>query len=467
MNQPSHTRPVTTAATMSKNGISPATSRASPASGVGAIATTITTTTAVIAAHHQGFFMRAATMPRIKGRTKAAKSRPSSAMFTNGIVGAWSSSRGLASLTMAGVTDPDRCPGVLRPHLAADGAMVRIRVPGGQTTGTAIRQLSRIAQRFGSADLQLTSRASLQLRGLADPVPDSLIHAVRGAGFLPSVTHERVRNIVASPLTGVSGGMADVRSLVVALDKGLCARPRLASLPSRFLFAIDDGRGDLSATKFDLGYRAIDHDRGWLLIGSPLRGALVAAEDAVEALLELAHRCLAAARGAGDTWPGRDRANWARTVPGVRTINLPPGATGTPLGAIAGAASVQVPLALLTPAQVATVEACAPGQVVITPARGLVLPGAARQMPELVAAGMVEDPASPWSAISACVGAPACHSSLIDTRAYATALAQSRPPVPRTHISGCERRCGAPAGDHRDLVAPDADDLLTPVGRAR
>jgi precorrin-3B synthase len=388
-------------------------------------------------------------------------------MFTNGIVGAGSSSHSLKSFTMAGVTDPDRCPGVLRPHLAADGAMVRIRVPGGQTTGTALRQLSRIAQRFGSADLQLTSRASLQLRGLADPVPDSLVRAVREAGFLPSVTHERVRNIVASPLTGISGGMTDVRPLVAALDAGLCARPRLASLPSRFLFAIDDGRGDLSGSKFDIGYRAVDHDHGWLLIGGPLRGVLVAAEDALEALLGLAHRSLADAQGARDTRPVRDRANWATTVPGVRTVNLPTGTTSTPLGEIAGAASVQVPLALLTPAQAATVAASAPGQVVITPFRGLVLLGAARRLPELVAAGMVDDPESRWSAISACVGAPACNNSLINTRAYAIALAQSGSPVPRTHISGCERRCGAPVGDHRDLVAPDAVAVPTLVGRAR
>jgi precorrin-3B synthase len=446
--------------------MSPAISRASPGSGVGAIAATIATTTAAIAAHHQGLFMRAATMPRIKGTTKAARISPSSAMFTNGIVGAWSSSSGLKSLTMAGVTDPDRCPGVLRPHLAADGAMVRIRVPGGQTTGTALCQLSRIAQRFGSADIQLTSRASLQLRGLADPVPDSLIRALREAGFLPSETHERIRNIVASPLTGISGGMTDVRPLVAALDAGLCARPRLANLPSRFLFAIDDGRGDLSETKFDLGYRAIDHDQGWLLIGSSLRGVLVAAKDAVEALLELAHRYLANAQGAGGTRPAGN-PNWAITVPGESTINLPTGTTSTPLGTIAGAASVQVPLALLTPAQAATVEASAPGQVVITPSRGLVLPGAAGHLPELVAAGMVDDLASPWSAISACVGAPACNSSLINTRAYAMALAQSGSTVPRTHISGCERRCGAPTGDHCDLVAPDAADLLTLAGRTR
>ena len=50
------------------------------------------------------------------------------------------------------------------------------------------------------------------------------------------------------------------------------------------------------------------------------------------------------------------------------------------------------------------------------------------------------------------------------TRAYATALAQSGSPLPRTHISGCERRCGAPTGDHQDLVAPDAVALLSMAG---
>jgi precorrin-3B synthase len=368
---------------------------------------------------------------------------------------------------MAGVTDPDRCPGVLRPHLAADGAMVRIRVPGGQTTGTALGQLSRIAQRFGSGDLQLTSRASLQLRGLADPVPESLIRAVREAGFLPSQTHERVRNIVASPLTDISGGTTDVRPLVATLDASLCADPLLANLPSRFLFAVDDGRGDVSGTKFDLGYRAIDHDSGWLLVGGSQWGVLVSADVVAATLLDLAHRFLAAGQGVGDVWHVRDLANWAPTVPGVRAIDLSAGITGTPLGAIAGAASVQVPLALLTPAQAATVETCATGPVVITPSRGLVLPGAASRLPELVAAGLVDDAASPWSAISACVGAPSCQSSLIDTRAYATALAQSGSSLPRTHISGCDRRCGAPAGDHQDLVAPDVLDLLTLAGEVR
>ncbi len=355
---------------------------------------------------------------------------------------------------MAGVTRADRCPGVLRPHLAQDGAVVRIRVPGGQTTGRSLGRLSRIAQEFGSGELQLTSRAGMQVRGLPDPLPAGFVAAVREAGFLPSDTHERVRNIIASPLTGISGGAVDARPLVLSLDAGLCAEPELATLPRRFLFAIDDGRGDLGGIPFDLGYRAIDHDHGWLLIGGGGFGLPVAAGNAVEMLLDLAQQFLEASHRSGGVWHVRELSSWVASLPGVRGIELPDATSGTPLGAIAGAASVQVPLALLTPAQAAAVEACAADAVVITPSRGLVSPGAAGRLSELAAVGLIDDPASPWSAISACVGAPSCRKALINTRAYATALARSESLVPRTHISGCERRCGAPAGDHLDLVAP-------------
>jgi hypothetical protein len=46
---------------------------------------------------------------------------------------------------------------------------------------------------------QLTFRASLQLRGLPDRFPQELTEAVLALGVVPSVPHERVRNIVASP----------------------------------------------------------------------------------------------------------------------------------------------------------------------------------------------------------------------------------------------------------------------------
>ena len=49
--------------------------------------------------------------------------------------------------------------------------------------------------------------------------------AVADTGLLPSPTHERVRNIVASPLSGRVGGLADVRGWVEALDRALQADP--------------------------------------------------------------------------------------------------------------------------------------------------------------------------------------------------------------------------------------------------
>lgn len=332
-------------------------------------------------------------------------------------------------LTMAGVT-ADRCPGVLRPHLAADGAMVRIRIPGGQTTGAALGQLGALAQTFGSGLLQLTSRGSVQVRGLADPVPDAFVAGVAAAGFLPSAAHERVRNIVASPLTGRHGGRADVRPLVSALDRAILAAPDLADLSGRFLFAVDDGRGDVTTLPFDVAYQALGPKIGVVRHGGKQRE--VSTAEAVPAMI-------AAARAG---------ATGLRPEP-VEGPNLP-------LGAVVGHASVVVPLGFLTPAQLAAVRAAADdGPVVVTPWRGLVVPGAADHLGELAAAGLVVDDASPWTLISACVGAPYCGNARMETlpAARELALQSSMGPRRRTHLSGCERRCGAPAYAHVDLLA--------------
>ena len=111
-----------------------------------------------------------------------------------------------------------------------------------------------------------------------------------------------------------------------------------------------------------------------------------------------------------------------------------------------------MPLGLLAPEQVAAVARVAPGPVVITPWRGLVIPGGAAGLPQLVAAGLVADSASPWSLITACVGAPHCARAAGSTRTFASELAEGGSVVRRVHVSGCERRCGAPAVDHLDLL---------------
>lgn len=355
---------------------------------------------------------------------------------------------------MAGVKPADRCPGVIRGHRAADGMLIRVRLPGGRTTAETLWALSRLAERFGNPELQLTSRAGIQLRGLPDPLPGTLVRSIEALGLLPSPQHDRVRNIVASPLTGIWGGRADVGGLIGRLDRGLIADPALAQLPGRFLFALDDGRGDVVSRPFDLGYRALDTGSGLLLVGAADLGFPISVDRVVPRLLELARNFTDARRESG-AWHVRDLRAWRAELPGLRVVAAPAPGPLLPLGVIGGVASVAVPLGRLTPSQVEAVRQVAAGPVIITPWRGLILPGAAPALPRLTGAGLVADSDSPWSLLSACVGAPGCASARGSTRELAHALVGAGQLRTRTHLSGCERRCGAPEGPYLDLLADD------------
>lgn len=121
--------------------------------------------------------------------------------------------------SMTRTRDQDACPGALTVHQAADGALVRIRLAGGAITAAQLAALADVASNFGSPAMELTSRGNIQIRALTDT--DAVAAALADAGLLPSPTHERVRNIVASPLTGRCGGVADVGPLVTDLDTAM------------------------------------------------------------------------------------------------------------------------------------------------------------------------------------------------------------------------------------------------------
>ena len=352
------------------------------------------------------------------------------------------------------MTIADRCPGVLRPHPADDGMVIRLRLPGGQSTGDVLAGVARLAERYGSGEVQLTTRSSLQIRGLPNPLPAQLVEGIVALGLLPSSTHDRIRNIVASPCTGIAGGRADLRGMITQLDQALIADPELADLPGRFLFALDDGTGDVSELPFDLGYLAEGADRGAVLIGSPLARIPVAAGAAIETLVELVRSFLVERRRtSGRVWHVRELPGWAASLtrPMIERGQRQP---VTPaLGAVAGAASVLVPLGQLTQRQAAAVTGVTGGgPLVITPWRGVIIPGGAGRLAELLDAGLVADTRSGWALVSACVGAPHCARTSIDTRLVATGLVLAGAVTERVHVSGCERRCGAPNVPHRELV---------------
>ncbi|MFF9900956.1 precorrin-3B synthase [Streptomyces longispororuber] len=476
----------------------------------------------------------------------------------------------------------DACPGSLRLHAADDGALARVRVPGGVLSAEQAEALAGAAHRLGDGDLHLTSRGNVQLRGLGDGCGADLAALLGAAGLLPSAAHERVRNVVASPLSGLDGrGLYDVRPWLTALDAALCASAAARELSGRFLFALDDGRGDVAALDADVTVRAAADGRAVLSLdgaGPALRvpaadaprAALLAAEafaHCVRAsgagawrvaelasgpgeLLREVRRRLAAegiayeefdlggaaggtgateepgaeatpasgaevagaegtgaegvptegagaegtpaaragaeAAGAGSERTGAagtraatvaDAAAAAAASPSRTTAPLVP---GPPLGIVGSALSVHAPLGRLTLPQwrelIRTAAALGPGELRLTPWRGVVVPvpgaeqdRAAEALDRLAATGLVSGPASPWPRVGACAGRPGCAKSRADVRADAarTLAAASGAGLP-LYWSGCERRCGRPRGDRVDLVAaPGGGYHLTAVRQGR
>lgn len=272
-------------------------------------------------------------------------------------------------------TRADRCPGVLRPWPAADGALVRIRLAGGLLPVRALAALAEVAGRHGDGDVHLTGRANLQLRGLpleGGRLPGSVVDAVESTGLLPSRSHELARNLMCSPMTGISGGRADLRPVVRDLDSRLCADPGLADLPGRFLFVLDDGRGDLVDREADLGAVVVGPARAQLRVGPGL-GPVVALDQVAEALTELAARFLRL-RGAGPT------AAWhVAELPGTRLVDprppdprLPAPTAPPATGPLDGAEHVPVPDGVLTPRLVADLVTTG-RDLVVTPWRSVLV----------------------------------------------------------------------------------------------
>ena len=351
----------------------------------------------------------------------------------------------------------DACPGVSRPFAAVDGSIVRLRPAGRPVRIEALLQLMDIVAGQSHPAIQLTSRGGLQLRGLPDPLTPRIRDALRATGLVPSASHELVRNVLASPLSGLDGaGACDVRPLVAALDTAVCADPELTRLGGRFLFVLDDGRGDVIGESFDLGMVATGPGRCVVLSGGADRGWEVPLAAAVPRLVALAREFVERADGDGSVWHVSELAEPLGPEP-TAAIDLP-ARPERPLGGVGEHAVVAVPLGLLRPDHVAALGRVT-DRVLVTPWRTLVVENGAGALPGLEGVGLATHAGSPWTRLHACTGLPGCARSTLDTRALARDLAPVLPPghLP-VHVSGCERRCGTPSTAYVDVLAPTSLD---------
>jgi precorrin-3B synthase len=348
---------------------------------------------------------------------------------------------------VARTRDTDACPGALQVHQAADGALARVRLPGGTITAAQLAALANASSQFGSGTLELTARGNVQLRGITDV--SAVAEAIAAAGLLPSATHERVRNIVASPFSGRVGGLADVRPWVGELDAAIRAEPTLAELGGRFWFSLDNGRGDVSGLGADVGIHVLPDGCALLLAG---RDTGVRVRDVPEALIEIALRFMEIR---GKAWRVTELADLNDLLPGAElgAPFLP--VTRPPVGWISQddgrvALGAAVPLGVL-PARVAEYLTAIEAPLVVTPWRSVLVCDLDEAVADvalrvLAPLGLVFDENSPWLAVSACTGSPGCAHSAADVRAQAAQVAQSldAPSAAHRHFVGCERACGSP-----------------------
>jgi len=367
----------------------------------------------------------------------------------------------------------DRCPGVMRPHAAQDGLLVRVRLIGGRISPDGLTAIARAVQ-AGNGIVELTGRANVQVRGMAAEDLEPLAARFLEAALLRTPTHDRARNVVADPLAGrragALAGASAIDAVLDGLDDGICSDPALAQLPGRFLFCVDDGSGATAGVDADV--RVVAGAGGaWAVVVGDRALATGDGSDAVAVALDVA-RAFLACLGDARAW---------------RIVELPGGAArvlaelgptdGVPRCATAGAAPIvgtlpqrdgRVAVGALAPlgriprgaldllagiASTAEVRVSHRRSVAVLDVDTGDAPALART---LAAAGLIVHPGSGWEGLTACAGAGACASALADVRAGAGARATERAsagPHPREHWSACPRRCGQTADVARAVSA--------------
>ncbi len=388
------------------------------------------------------------------------------------------------------------CPGALRPMLSGDGYLVRLRISGGVVMASAARAIADCAQTYGNGLLDLSARANLQLRGVREASLPALVEALQAHGLIDdSAEAESVRNVLASPLAGLSPDAAlDIMPYVRALERRLASDEALHGLPSKFGFIVDDGGGlSLSGVGADIRFQALHGEarpRFMVSLSGCDEVAVIEASELPDVAARLAiaftieaRQCEAPPRrmgalvvhcGAARVWRA---AGLAPTQQALRASTPPQPLGYHPLGA-SGYLGLGLACGRLSAGDLAWLAEMAlrhgVSELRLTPWRAILLPGvdahAAQNILSQASDAFITHPSDARLAVIACAGAPACASAQSPTQDDALSLAMlARALAPSgvtLHVSGCAKGCARPSSTAVTLVArAGLYDLIT-QGRA-
>ncbi len=291
-----------------------------------------------------------------------------------------------------------------------DGWLVRVKPPLGVLHAQTLPAFAAACRRYGNGTVEITSRAAIQVRGLAEHGIAPFAAAMAELGL--ATPNERRRVVTVAPMLGET-----VAGLVPEIEAAL------PLLPPKMFVALDGGAlpiGDIGADFY-------------------LRpdGDVAALVDAAQAFLRL------------NPLPRR-RRGVPVTAPPVIGRHAAGFVAGVPFGEMH--ADTLVELARLS----------GDGTLRPTPWRGVLLPEC-QTADGIERLGLIVDPADPRLRVTACPGGPACASGSVPARADAATL---RPVSGFIHVSGCAKGCAHPGAAPITLVGNEGRYDVVYAGRA-
>ncbi len=317
---------------------------------------------------------------------------------------------------------------------SGDGLVLRIRPPLGRLTQAQGHGIAELAARYAQPLLDLTSRANLQLRGIAEEHYPALLAGLQALGLIDTdINAESRRNILVSPLWEAGDGTPDLAHLLT----DALAQTTAPQLPAKFGFALDCGQA-LLLRGCSADIRLERHAQGFLVYANgSTHGVVACAKNAIAHAMELAHWFVAA--GGAPLGRGRMALLVAQTSVPSHLANTPVPATHAacppwglvPQGCVVGFEFGQMPVDTLR--ALSTL-----GPLRLTPWRSLLVEGAQTVPPRSELITHADDVRM---RVSACTGAPGCNQAAAPTRELAHTLAPLVPPGHVLHVSGCSKGC--------------------------
>jgi precorrin-3B synthase len=388
------------------------------------------------------------------------------------------------------------CPGLSAPMPTGDGLLVRL-LPSDTIALEAFVALGVAAQTHGNGVIEITSRGSIQVRGLTPESAQRFAAAVTALGIaapdgIPVLSDvlagldpadildaEALARDLRHALTPGSLSASVSPKVSVAIDGGgslrldeVAADVRLCAEIAHGSVVLRTSVGGDSTNAAQLGLvpptRGVDAAVRLLEVIAQ-RGAHARARDVLAAEGLAPFRAALAIAGGSSELPlpnGQRKRNDAIGMHPLRDQSLASG-IGLAFGH-AGAASLQQ---LIEAAQTAGARG-----VRAAPGRVLMFIGLAREAASAFAAGaellgFITRADDPRRYVFACAGSPVCAAAHIAARAMAPAIAATAAPfLDRSftiHISGCAKGCAHPAAAALTVVGTSAGCALVANGSTR